>query len=77
MNKKEKSRLYLTLEQLQQLSAEFELLADNEQNKLDNLPENLQESEKANAIQEVIDNLESAKSNIESAIEDTESIINQ
>ncbi len=52
----------------------IQMIVDEEQQSLDELPENLQESERAGTMQEAIDSLEQATyeiDNIESAITDT------
>ena len=52
----------------------IQMIVDEEQQSLDELPENLQESERAGTMQEAIDSLEQAGyeiDNIETAITDT------
>ena len=52
----------------------IQMIVDEEQQALDELPENLQESERAGTMQEAIDSLEQAGyeiDNIETAITDT------
>jgi hypothetical protein len=52
----------------------IQMIADEEQQSLDELPENLQESERAGTMQEAIDYLQQATyeiDNIESAVTDT------
>jgi biotin operon repressor len=60
--------------ELEEIKDAIQMIVDDEQQSLDELPENLQESERAGTMQEAIDSLEQAGyevDNIESAITDT------
>jgi hypothetical protein len=56
---------------------EVEPLADEEQEKFDNLPEGLQNSEKGQAMEEAASALESAVSELESAVDSIDSAIGE
>lgn len=71
---KRQSRAERYAETIQKISdgkGALEELRDELQNWLDNMPENLQDSEKANALQEAIDNLENSINSLEE-VEGTE-----
>jgi len=69
--RKELRRAHAILETLQ---ADIEALRDAEQDAYDNLPESIQNSERGEKIQEAIDALDSAVTNIETAKDDLEGI---
>ena len=56
-------------EQVEELSSDIERIRDGEEEKLDNLPESLQDSNKAEAFQEVIDFLDDALASMTEACE--------
>ena len=56
-------------EQVEELSSDIERIRDGEEEKLDNLPESLQDSNKAEAFQEVIDFLDDALTSMTEACE--------
>lgn len=59
-------KLYM---QLEDLKAAIESLQEEEQEAFDNLPESLQDTERGEAMQEAVDNLEAAASSIEEAMD--------
>lgn len=68
--------------ELEKLSEEINAIMDRiteireeEEEKYDNLPESLQESEKGEAFQEGIDSLENAEGNLDSAMSDIAEVI--
>ena len=60
MNKWLRNDLMKISEQVEELSSDIERIRDGEEEKLDNIPESLQDSNKAEAFQEVIDFLDDA-----------------
>ena len=64
------------MEAIDRLMDDIEEVQNEEQEAYDNMPENLQESERGEAIQEAIDNLDSAWSSLEEAKDTLEEIIN-
>lgn len=69
MNAKQRKALQGYAESLGKIKCAIEKMMDEENDKLDNMPEGLQESERGDAMQEAIDNLESAFSSLEDAID--------
>lgn len=68
MNKKQRNALQGYAESLDEIKSFLETMQEEETEKLDNMPEGLQESERGEAMQEAIDNLESASNSIDEAI---------
>lgn len=69
MNKWLRNDLMKISEQVEELSSDIERIRDGEEEKLDNLPESLQDSNKAEAFQEVIDFLDDALTSMTEACE--------
>ncbi len=69
--RKEISRIETALEELKN---DLEIVLEDEQSALDNMPENLQESERATEMQDYIDNLETAIGSIEEAMDELSNI---
>lgn len=69
MNKWLRNNLVKISEQVEELSSDIERIRDGEEEKLDNLPESLQDSNKAEAFQEVIDFLDDALTSMAEACE--------
>lgn len=69
MNKWLRNDLMKISEQVEELSSDIERIRDGEEKKLDNLPESLQDSNKAEAFQEVIDFLDDALTSMTEACE--------
>lgn len=69
MNKWLRNDLMKISEQVEELSSDIERIRDGEEEKLDNLPESLQDSNKAEAFQEVIDFLDDALASMSEACE--------
>lgn len=69
MNKQRRTRIEKIAASLAELQSDIGLVRDDEWEAFDNLPEGLQESERGDRMQEVIDCLEEAISNIDEAIE--------
>lgn len=60
MNRQRRNRIELVMTKLDELREEIEALRDEEQEAFDNLPESLQEGERGEAMNEAIENLDSA-----------------
>ena len=75
MNKQNRRDLQGYADSLDEIRSNIETMMEEEQEKLDNMPESLQESERGEAMQEAIDNLESAASSLEEAIDYINEII--
>ena len=69
MNAKQRKKLQGYVDSLDEIRSNIETMMEEEQEKLENMPESLQESERGEAMQEAIDNLESAESSLEEAID--------
>lgn len=76
MNKFRRKALDALIERIGDIYSELEALADKERDYRDNMPENLQNSERYEAadnavssMEDALDNLDSAKSSIEEAID--------
>lgn len=69
MNKWLRNDLMKISEQVEELSSDIERIRDGEEEKLDNLPESLQDCTKAEAFQEVIDFLDDALTSMTEACE--------
>lgn len=69
MNKWLRNDLMKISEQVEELSSDIERIRDGEEEKLDNLPDSLQDSNKAEAFQEVIDFLDDALASMTDACE--------
>ena len=69
MNKQQRKELQGYAESLEEIKCAIEEMREDEECKFDNMPEGLQESERGEAMQEAIDNLESASSSLEEAID--------
>ena len=69
MNKQNRKKLQGYVESLEEIKSAIEEMRDDEECKFDNMPEGLQESERGDAMQEAIENLESASSSMEEAID--------
>ena len=69
MNKKRRLEIHEVINVLNDLVSRIGTIQDDEQEYLDNMPENLQSSEKYDAAEEAIDDLESSKVAIEEAVD--------
>ena len=68
MNKNDRRELQDYVEQLEGIKCALEEMQENEECKLDNMPESLQESERGEAMQEAIETLEGAVNSLDEAI---------
>ena len=70
MNNQRRKTLKEAIELIEQATAVIEEVKNQEENALDNLPENLQDSERAENMQECIDLLEEVQNDLESRCEE-------
>lgn len=68
MNKKGKKQIEEIITGLEGYKSQIENLQNEEEEKFDNMPEGLQESERGEVMQDAIDNLSSAADGIEESI---------
>lgn len=66
MNKNRRKRIQNICDQIEALREEFDAIIEEEQEAYDNMPEQLQESEKGNTMYEGISTLEEISSSMES-----------
>lgn len=69
MNKQNRKVIEGYISSLEDIKQNVEYMLDEENEKYENMPEGLQDSERGEAIQNAIDNLESASDSIGDAIE--------
>lgn len=74
MNRNRREQLGLIFNQLEDCLHDIEIILEEEQNALDNMPESLQYSERGQQMQEGIDKIESAREYISSAMSEIEEI---
>ena len=77
MNKERRNRLNHVLVALDEQRLELENIQSDEQESYDNMPESLQYSERAEAIQENIDDLDSCISDLDNIIENLQDIVDR
>ena len=69
MNRTRREKIDSLIEQLDVLKSDIESLTDDEQTAYDNLPENIQTGNRGELMMSAIDNLESAVSSVEEAVD--------
>lgn len=69
MNKTQRNQIEKWIESINEIKEGVESMQEEEQDKLDNMPENLQESERGEQMQNGIENLEAAALSLEEAID--------
>ena len=74
MNQKQRKRIAALSKQLEGIREELEQISQEEQDKIDNLPESLQGTSKEDEYQTVIDAIAEAVEAMDSAIEYVEAI---
>lgn len=74
MNKDRRKRIEKALETLNEVQSELEDIKSEEEDYFDNIPENLQASEKAETSEAAINSLEEALSQVEEAVNALEEI---
>lgn len=77
MNKQDRKQLQEALDLMSRANEIITMVKEQEEEKYDNLPEGIQESERGEKFQENIDNLDTAVYDLESVIENVNNIINQ
>ena len=65
MNKSRRARIDDLIQKIEDITADIDLVREDEETAYENLPESLQESERGQLMYEAIDYLESAMSSIE------------
>lgn len=75
MNKSRRKRIEKIAEQLAELQSELESVRDDEQDAFDSMPEGLQYSERGDAIQEFVDDMDDAIGDFENIIETLNDIV--
>lgn len=74
MNKGRRKRIEKLIEQMQGIKVELEEIQQEEQDSIDNLPENLQSSAKADIMSGHVDNLSAASDDLDSSISNLEAV---
>ena len=69
MNKQNRKELQGYVDSLEEIKSNIETMMEEEQRKLDNMPEGLQESERGEAIQFAIDQLDEASTYLQDTID--------
>jgi len=69
MNKARRKAIETISDKLTELQEDLQAIREEEEEAYDNLPEGIQDSERGEAMQEAMDNLESAESSIQDAID--------
>ena len=69
MNSKQRKQIEKWIDSINEIKEGVESMQEDETEKLDNMPENLQESERGEQMQNGIENLEAAASSLEEAID--------
>ena len=75
MNDKTRRLLKSAIETIEILHNSISIIRDEEQEKFDNLPEGLQQSENGQKFEEIVSSLDEAISNLEEAISNIDSVI--
>ena len=75
MNKKQRKQLQELCDQAEEIKQEIEMIRDDEQEKIDNLPDSLQGSSKEDEYQEGIDALEEIISSLEEVIDNFSELV--
>jgi hypothetical protein len=71
MNKQQRKKLSDMLDEIAGYVSTLEEMAEEEQEKYDNMPDGLQDSERGQAIQEAADNLQQAADDLQNWIDET------
>lgn len=69
MNNQRRKEIEQVIKDLDKISSQIDGIQDEEQDYLDNIPENLQDSDRYYAAEEVVDNLGLAKDSIDEAVD--------
>ena len=77
MNKTQRKKLEKLIDQIAEIQEQVESIKDQEQGKLDNMPENLHYGERYSQIESIVSSLEEAASSLDIAKDDIQSSIEQ
>ena len=75
MNKSRRARLNATINALTELRSDLEIVHDEEDEAMENMPESLQESDRYYAMEEACDNMSDAMDALDEAVDALESAI--
>ena len=75
MNKMNRKQLSDLISRIETIHEELYEIKDGEEEKFDNMPENLQDSEKGEALSEIIDFLDSASESLNESVESIQNAI--
>ena len=75
MNKQNRKELQGYVDSLEEIKSNIETMMEEEQSKFDNMPEGLQESERAEAMQNAIDQMEYGIDSLQEAIDNLSEIL--
>ena len=75
MNKMNRKQLSDLISRIETIHEELDEIKDGEEEEFDNMPENLQDSEKGEALSEIIDFLDSASESLNESVESIQSAI--
>ena len=74
MNKTQRKQITKWIENIEEIKCAMKDMRDNEEEKLSNLPEGIQESERGEKMQEGIDSLDYALENLQDCLDNLEDI---
>jgi hypothetical protein len=74
MNKQSRKSVAIAIDTIRSVINDLEYIRDDEQDKMDNMPENLQMSERYEAMETAVDALENAITSLEDAVDSLEEI---
>ena len=77
MNKMNRKQLSDLISRIETLHEELDEIKDGEEEKYDNMPENLQESDRGETLSDIIDCLDSAAEDLNNAVENIQSAIDR
>ena len=77
MNKQRRKRLEDVASRLEECMADLEYIKEEEQEAYDNLPESIQYSERGDAMQENVDDIDYVISDLDQVIDSVNNIINK
>lgn len=75
MNKMNRKQLSDLISRIETIHEELDEIKDGEEEKFDNMPENLQDSEKGEALSEIIDFPDSASESLNESVESIQNAI--
>lgn len=75
MNKMNRKQLSALISRIETIHEELDEIKDCEEEKFDNMPENLQESDRGETLSEIIDFLDAAAEDLNDAVEQIQNAI--